>query len=211
MLTFYQDKKEKQAYFELHKVSNGRILTGKPLSKQALNTMLEFVKPDKEKIPRSEGILPTNVLYMNYSGGNRKLVWHTKAQKQMMHFTKMKGIKDGEAWQPALLWVAEDNHLSLFVLDSNRRPTDKSLLYPNRYPNVDSISGSLCVGSAPVEKVQRAQSIEAVMTMWHRIFWDSKFSHATDVAFWKKQIKTKEKYQIKAKPIKTLQTLIREL
>ena len=129
----------------------------------------------------------------------------------MMHFTKGMKIADGEAWQPALLWVAEDNHLSLFVLDSNRRPTDKSLLYPNRYPNVNAKTGSLCVGSAPVEKVLKAQTIEAVMEMWHRIFWDSKFSHATDVAFWKKQIKTKEKYQIKAKPIKTLQNLIREL
>lgn len=210
LLTYYQDRKQKKAYFELHKVVKGKILSGKPLTKEVLSKMLELVSPDKKVVPHCAGLLSTNVLYFNYSKGKRVTVWFTKAQKQTMHFSKGLGIKDGAAWQPPLLWIAKDTNLTIYVLSDNKRPTLKSKLYEAKYPNVSN--GSLCTGTAPKDKLRYANTVEQMMELWHRIFWDSKFSHKSNIEFWKKQIKTGAKYPlVKLKQLTTLEKIIQSL
>lgn len=126
----------------------------------------EFLKP--------QNILSENILHIDPSKDG-SVIWYTKGQKVDLFFSETLGISNGMAQVPPLLWLANKQNLVIFALASDRRPTEKTMLYHAPFFNVYD-SGSVCMGTVDVN-IKNSASIEEFTEAWEKYFFNSYFSH----------------------------------
>jgi PRTRC genetic system protein B len=126
----------------------------------------EFLKP--------QNILSENILHIDPSKDG-SVIWYTKGQKVNLFFSETLGISNGMAHVPALLWFANKQNLVIFALSSDRRPTEKTMLYHAPFFNVYD-SGNVCMGTVDVN-IKNSASIEEFVEAWGNYFFNSYFSH----------------------------------
>lgn len=128
-------------------------------------------------------LIPTNVLAMSFGC----LAWHCPPTRRQMWFQCLDGgRKEGEEKlnkvsgevfpQPHLVFIATPNHLRVFALACQGRPTAATPIYRAPYWNVNQ-QGTLCVGSTRFPSELVPQSILG----WEKAFFKSRFTHATAV------------------------------
>ena len=76
---------------------------------------------------------------------------------------------------PALLFLADKDNLSVFILPSSRRPNQNTRLYEAPFWNV-SKAGRICLPTG-------ARNSFHTMEEWEEIFYRSAFSHSGGAAF----------------------------
>lgn len=69
---------------------------------------------------------------------------------------------------PPLLWLANKQNLVIFALASDRRPTEKTMLYHAPFFNVYD-NGSVCMGTVDVN-IKNSASIEEFTEAWEKYF-----------------------------------------
>lgn len=170
-------KNEDRYYLESHPINaRGEMLEGKPLTQKTLTGIADCIYDNNQGKIKFGGIIPSNLLLSEVqSGGEYKLVWYRPEEQRILHFTNSLEISSGEAWVPAMLYVATRSTLYVFALSSNRRPNEKTVMYRAPFHNV-SDNGAVCLGSAKVAKPQY-YTYENVMQYWDDMFWKSEFSH----------------------------------
>ena len=80
------------------------------------------------------------------------VAWFEPAQERPMFFQTRDTSLDtlhGTFPQPALLWIYKGNHLDVYALAADARPTGETPLYRAPYYNVFD-QGNVCVGSTPL-------------------------------------------------------------
>ena len=132
-----------------------------------------------------------------------------QSQKVKLFFTESLEISNGIAHTPPMLWMASKQHLTVFALTSDKRPTEKQfyiMLLFNVYEN-----GSVCMGTVGVDiKIQHRLRNLSVLG---KAIFNSRFSHLNHnptngncVSIWKNLIDTDKTFpkEILKRPIKPL-------
>lgn len=205
VIVSYTDSKS--YYLELHDYFNagGKVVmgSGKPLTKSSLKKMLAQVTSHDKSIQATvKNMLPTNVLYIDQRIGKHVLIWYQPPSQQLINF-KSAGIKSGTSKVPAMLYAVHDDELTVFALQSNRRPNWKTKLFHSPFFNVYA-DGKVCMGN--VKKPEGIVDIVNAMAAWEKSFWGSEFTHTVwgDAyknleSFWKKRMKSKRRTPFPAK------------
>jgi len=220
-LVFYQtnndtDKQMYVEHFDMDK--NGNPINAHPLTVREANLLVKYLQTDKEKktaFLKPKGILPTNILHINPSE-NGWLLWYTKTQKRQLYFVDSLGIPNGTAQVPAMLWLASKNSLTVFALENNKRPTEKTPLYYAPFFNIYE-KGNVCMGTVSVD-IKNSSSVEEFIQAWEHYFFNSYFSHSLAgnltrkniVNLWKNLVNTDNPFPIEVlrKNNKTLKNLL---
>lgn len=221
-LVIYEAAKDKKEcyveYFDMDK--RGNPINAHPLTvreaqqlAKALNTSTE----DSKAFLKPQGIISSNVLYINPSS-NGFAMWYTKAAKRQLYFIQQLGIDSGIAYVPALLWVANKHKLHIYALSSNSRPTAATTLYHAPFFNVYA-NGNVCMGTVDVD-IKKAASLEEFTAAWEGYFFNSYFSHlmqghnpikGNSVSLWKQLLTTGEPFpkEVLKKNGSTIKNLLR--
>lgn len=220
-LVIYQTKGHGNAtyveHFDMDK--NGNPVNAHPLTEREAKVLARALHTEKDKntvFLKPKGIIPTNILHID-PRGNATVLWYTKAQKAKMYFTQGLGISNGTAQVPALLWFANKRSLTIYALATDRRPTEKTVLYHAPFFNVYD-TGNVCMGTVDVN-IQKSASVEEFIQAWEAYFFNSYFSHLVNehnpingncVNLWKDLINTDRVFpkEVLRKTNKTLKYLL---
>ena len=188
---------------------NGNPINAHPLTVNEAKELAKSLHTEEEKdktFLQSKGILSTNILNIIPSQ-NGSVLWYTQSQERQMYFVKKLEIPNGKAKIPAMLWFANKERLSVFALTSDKRPTEKTLLYYAPFFNVNV-------------HIKNSASVEEFTNAWEDYFFNSYFSHLLDnynpikgncVNLWKRLIETGETFPVGVlkKNDKTLKNVLR--
>lgn len=134
-----------------------------------------------------------------------------------MYFIDILEIPNGTAEIPAMLWHANKQNLTVYALETNRRPTEKTPLYHAPFFNVYD-SGNVCLGTVDVS-IKNSASAEEFIQAWENYFFNSYFSHLINehnpingncVNLWKDLIRTGKAFptEVLKKTNRTLKNLL---
>jgi PRTRC genetic system protein B len=200
-LVFYETKGANSdmyvEHFDMDK--NGNPINAHPLTVKEASLLAKALHTEEEKSKaflKPKGILPTSILQINPSEKST-VIWYTKTQQRQLYFVDGLGISSGKAQVPPMVWSANKNNLCVFALLSQRRPTEKTLLYYAPFFNVYE-NGSVCMGTVNID-IKNSASVEEFTTAWESYFFNSYFSHllgnynpikGNSVTLWKELIDT---------------------
>ncbi|MBB4807170.1 PRTRC genetic system protein B [Chryseobacterium defluvii] len=218
-LVIYQTKDDdKDTYVEHFDMDkDGNPINAHPLSEREAKIFAKSLTTEKEKSKaflKPESILPTHVLYINPTEKG-SVIWYTKAKKVKLFFTESLEIPNGIAHTPPMLWMASKQHLTVFALTSDKRPTEKTVLYHAPFFNVYE-NGSVCMGTVNID-IKNSASVEEFICAWESYFFNSRFSHLNHnptnsncVNLWKELMDTDKIFpkEILKKTNKTLKNLL---
>lgn len=218
-LVIYQTKDDdKDTYVEHFDMDkDGNPINAHPLSEREAKIFAKSLNTEKEKSKaflKPESILPPHVLYINPTEKG-SVIWYTKAQKVKLFFTESLEIPNGIAHTPPMLWMASKQHLTVFALTSDKRPTEKTVLYHAPFFNVYE-NGSVCMGTVGVD-IKNSASVEEFIRAWESYFFNSRFSHLNHnptngncVNLWKELVNTDKTFpkEILKKTNKTLKNIL---
>ena len=202
-------------HFDMDK--NGNLINAHPLSEREAKILAKSLNTEKEKSKaflKPESILPTHVLYINPTEKG-SVIWYTKAKKVKLFFTESLEIPNGVAHTPPMLWMASKQHLTVFALTSDKRPTEKTVLFHAPFFNVYE-NGSVCMGTVNVD-IKNSASVEEFIRAWENYFFNSRFSHLNHnptnsncINLWKELVNTDKTFpkEILKKTNKTLKNLL---
>ena len=146
-----------------------------PLMKQTIVDIMDTMSIDVTDRLQFKGAIPKNIITVRNTPGNTLVAWTTKPQKVKLCFTKSVGLKDMIAPVSAMLWVAKNNSLKVFALQSQRISLkSKGAIKIAPFPNV-STDGSVCWGSGKWPK--GVDCYEDFIKQIELGFWESRFSH----------------------------------
>ena len=205
-------------HFDMDK--NGNPINAHPLTVKEAKVLARALQTEKDKdnaFLKSNGILPTNILYINPNKNKGAVLWYTKAQRRQLYFLSDLYIPNGMAYVPPMIWYANKNSLSVFALASDRRPTEKTPLYFTPFFNSYE-DGKVCMGSVNIN-ITNSASVEEFTKAWEDYFFNSYFSHLLGsnspikgncVTLWKDLIQTGDPFpkEVLKKNNKTLKNLL---
>ena len=205
-------------HFDMDK--NGNPINAHPLTVKEAKVLARALQTEKDKdnaFLKSNGILPTNILYINPNKNKGAVLWYTKAQRRQLYFLSDLYIPNGMAYVPPMIWYANKNSLSVFALASERRPTEKTPLYFTPFFNSYE-DGKVCMGSVNIN-IKNSASVEEFVGAWEDYFFNSYFSHILGrnspikgncVTLWKDLIQTGKPFpkEVLKKNNKTLKNLL---
>lgn len=189
-------------YLESHNINEkGQVLEGKPLLQETIQGVVDMFLDNRSEITNVGGIIPEKlILFMVLPGGNYKIAWYRPAELRQLYFDDPLKIKNGKAYSPALLYVADSKNMSVFALKSNDRPKSTTPLFRAPFHNVND-NGAVCLGNADVKK-PTLMTYQNIMKYWEDLFWLSEFSHLNGATMpttkpldtiWRTLIKGKDK------------------
>jgi len=156
--------------------SNGNPINAYPLTIKEANMLAQSLQTEEEmnrSFLKPKGILQTNILHINPSKGT--VLWYTPAEQRQLYFVKSLDIPNGKAQVPPMLWFANKESLSVYVLGTDRRPTAKTPLYRSPFFNIYE-NGKVCMGTVNID-IQNSASVEEFTEAWETYFFNSYFSH----------------------------------
>ncbi len=169
----YEAEQDQSVYLEQRDIAGGKMGAGRPLSKACITDVIRTLAEDDENIDKGfHGIIPGNLLYADTTTGHTKLVWYNPPQKRTAYLVEALGIPDGDLWVPGIVYMAENNALSVFAFKGK---TPKNRLYRAPFFNIYD-GGKVCLGTAKAKKPSQQTYIEAI-EYWEKLFWTSEFSH----------------------------------
>lgn len=165
----YTDEERNNIYLERRDITNGKMGAGIPLTEECVKDMADLTLNRSRK--ELHGIIPPNMLYADGRKGYEKYVWYEKPQKKMHYYTKDLEIPNGQLYTPALLYIAEQNKLSLYAFCGD---TPEGQLYRAPYFNVSD--SHVCLGNAKLPEVGE-MTYQNIINYWEKMFWQSEFAH----------------------------------
>ncbi len=134
------DEQGLQNYVTLHRIEDGAVLEGKPITKKQLLRLCQSVMP---KLKAKPIYLPPEVLSYNSIDGS-VMVWWRPAGMQTIFFSKEMKIKSGKAPLPPLVFIFTQGSIRTVALKKDRRPDPETDVYFTPFYNDG------CMGNAKV-------------------------------------------------------------
>ena len=133
-----------RSYVETHKIENGKMLGGKPISVGAIRDLKTLIDSlDIKTHDSMKGYLGKNMLYIDSDKIKPKMVWWTDKKKHRLNFSKSIDIPAREMEVPKLVWVYTANGTSVYAVKGTGI---NSKLYNAPFYNV-SEDGGICFGN----------------------------------------------------------------
>lgn len=165
----YADEKRNNIYLERRDITNGKMGAGIPLTEECMKDIANLtLNRTRQEL---HGVIPSNMLYADGRKGYEKYIWYEKPQKKMHFFSKSLEIPNREFYTPSLLYVVEQNSLSLYAFHGDY--PDKQL-YQAPYFNVSPTY--VCLGNSKLPDLEEL-TYQNIIDYWETLFWKSEFSH----------------------------------
>jgi PRTRC genetic system protein B len=162
----------KEHYLELRNIGdNGMMGAGKPVSVAFIRSLTENFSVKSTSVPHGE--IPNVMRFADTR--DEKYIWHRPPCRKYMFFKKDLNIPNGIYCIPGLVWMVKRETLYLFAYTA-KRLTLKTQLYAAPFFNVNSSSGSVCLGNARLQKPEILNFLN-FLTFWEDKFFLSEFSH----------------------------------
>lgn len=162
-------------YFEAHKIIDGRLGPGSPLSETSLQEMVKKFERKQHDIPWSGGLMPENILFLDQRQTKISMAWYNPPMKRPMYFSKDLEISDGTMWLPGLIFHCGKDGLSVIAFTGSK-PNPEHHWYQPPFFNTSSNHGLICMGSA-VFKMPKDPTYTKIQAEWERLFFGSVFTH----------------------------------
>lgn len=178
-LVIYQSSgRKKECFVEAYDFSaENTMINAHPLSLRESQKLGKILSSSLEKTNHCfepVGVLPTNVLYVS-SREDGMAVWYTPAGKRELLFRESLKIASQAYHLPALLWKATKDHLYIYALKANKRPTGKTQLFQAPFFNIHD-TGQVCMGTVDIT-LDDVDNLQDLITSWENYFFNSHFSH----------------------------------
>jgi PRTRC genetic system protein B len=134
------DEQDLQNYVTIHRIEDGSVREGKPITKKQLLRLCQSVMP---KLKAKPIYLPSEVLSYNTIDGS-VMVWWRPAGIQTLFFSKEMKIRSGKAPLPPLVFIFNQGSLRTVALKEDRRPDPETDVYFTPFYNDG------CMGNARV-------------------------------------------------------------
>ena len=151
-LIFYiteNDTGNESYYIETHRIRNGRMGAGAPISKQCISDIASSFSCELSITPH--GRIPENLLFADNRIGFQKYIWYN--------------------YVPGVLYVASNEKLDVYAFKGDK-PENK--LY--KAPFFNTTDGSVCLGSTKIEYPINP-SYPDILDYWEKMFWLTEFTH----------------------------------
>lgn len=171
-LVFYvadDDTGNEGYYIETHRIRNGRMGAGAPISRQCISDIASSFSCELSVAPH--GRIPGNLLFADGRPGHEKYIWYNPPRRRHMFFAKQLSIPSGQYHVPGIVYVASGDRLDVHAFKGDK-PEDK--LY--KAPFFNTTDGSVCLGSSKMAYPANP-SFEGVMDYWEKMFWLTEFTH----------------------------------
>lgn len=171
-LIFYiteNDTGNESYYIETHRIRNGRMGAGAPISKQCISDIASSFSCELSITPH--GRIPENLLFADNRIGFQKYIWYNSPRKRHMFFAKQLSIPSREYYVPGVLYVASNEKLDVYAFKGDK-PENK--LY--KAPFFNTTDGSVCLGSTKIEYPINP-SYPDILDYWEKMFWLTEFTH----------------------------------
>ena len=173
IIVYQEEEGSHSTYLEQRDIVAGKMGAGRPLSKKCIAEIITALAEDNDEIEKGfHGVIPKTLIYADTTTGHTKLVWYNPPSERNMFFVEALGIPEGKIKLPGILYVVENNTLSVFAF-KGKSPNNR--LYNAPFFNIYQ-NGKVCLGSAKAKKPSRLTYVEAI-EYWEKLFWSSEFSH----------------------------------
>lgn len=152
-------------YAEFHKIKDGKLSIGSPVTRELLGHFKEIIS-NEDTIKSMNGLIPSNLLYINTSSFDFKMIWVSEQQERHLIFNNFKGY----AIVPKMVWSLKNNELSVFFI---KQKGATAILYKPIFPNCNS-SGVVCFGN--VDYKPKSCVFQEVIDKIERSFFNSVFT-----------------------------------
>ena len=199
---------QKQVYIESYDIGkDGYPVNAHPLTVRECSQLAKVLDSSdemKRSFLKPEGLLPSNVIYIN-PDHDGFAVWHTPARQEQLYFTDTLGIPNGMASLPALLWKAGKDTLHIYALTDCNCINEQTVLYHAPFFNIYT-EGKVCMGTVSV-KIDSDCRLEEFINLWQQYFFTSYFSHLFQghnpvkgniVQLWQGLVETHKLFPVKA-------------
>lgn len=156
-------------YVETHRIRNGRMGAGAPISKQCISDIASSFSCELSITPH--GRIPGNLLFADNRLGHQKYIWYNPPRKRHMFFAKQLSIPNGEYYVPGVVYAVSNGNLNVCAF-KGEKPEDKLFTAPF----FNTTDGRVCLGSAKIEYPHNP-SFEDIMVYWEKLFWLTEFTH----------------------------------
>ena len=161
-------------YLESHKIFNGQMGPGQPVSESFVQEIAERVRmKDRGPVPYSGGLMPKNIIYLDQRTNRFEMLWYMSPRKVFIRFDKALKLKSGEMYIPGLIYHCKGDDLNVFAV--KRPPSNKAILFRAPLFNTDR-NGSVCMGTAKAEYPE-FPTYESIMKYWDIMLFGADFSH----------------------------------
>lgn len=163
-------------YLEIRRIEQRgdtfKMAEGRPVSKDTLKKLVTSTV-ESTKL-ECDGMLPRNLLYMDNSAVDHKLIWHYESKVAYMHFDKRTKVPSGEVKLPDLIFVGGGGSLKVYVVfDVVDGLNEDTELYIAPFPNTTD-RGDICLGFT--KKGFHPRSIQEAMQRYEQIFFKTVFT-----------------------------------
>jgi len=166
------EQSERSYYLEEREIRKGKMGVGKPLTSNMLASIISKVQHSAKQLDTGLcGAVPHNVLYCDTRVGRDKLVWYNGPEEHYVYFSKSLNIPNGKMKVPGLLYVVNNNRLSLYAF-KGKKPTKDLYMAPFMNTSTEYV----CLGNAKIKKPTE-RTFSNVIAYWENMFWKSEFSH----------------------------------
>lgn len=202
VLVVYTNHETSKNYIEIHDVKDGKTKEGRPLKKSTLHDLLLLCSDASEDKVPFRGLMSDQILYYNCNSFAPVLVWFEPACIRYLNFEDNDGgIKSGRAVVPSVIFSLNKKDLYVFATkyESRSEIKEDDQLYHLPLPNIYD-DARVCMGSVDMDIPANINSVESMVELFSKRFWDSNFTdfHIKQpikirnvYEFWKGQIKNK--------------------
>jgi len=138
-----------------------------------LRDLVSTIKAENFDALQFKSIIPSNVLYFKSVDETPSIVWYRESETRMLHFKEDMELKTGNYILPKLIFMLNDNDLSVFRI-TDEVITEKTALYLLPLPNIHDDS-TVCLGSGG-KRQRQSKSLEDVIHKYEELFYHTRFN-----------------------------------
>lgn len=154
-----------KSYITVHRIQNGAICEGRPVSRQSLVSLCRLAMPS---LKADTEYIPENVLA--YAPLNNTLIWWMPEGTRTLFYSKEMKIKSGKAPIPPLVFYYYNRVIRVFAIRDNKRPSPETEIYHAPFFN------GTCMGNVSIPERAKPSDIPRLESL----YFDSEFTgHST--------------------------------
>jgi PRTRC genetic system protein B len=169
-----QTKRENEFYLEtrdIKRIKDKYVFSAAvPMSEKVIAELGQACLKSKFRNMHFAGLIPEHILFASNKEGQTVVVWYRKAMKRVLNLSGTVGFgTEINVHLPATLYVAANDKLYIFALDSDNRPTGDTRLYHAPFFNIYA-KGDVCLGTARIGRV-KAKTFEGEASRYEKAFY----------------------------------------
>ena len=185
VLVAYKSRESDKYYLEESDLIDGEVTGYRPASIESIKSLFSSVMAADTGYVNCGDLFPKNVLHLNITGGDFRVVWWRKVSLQLLKFDKALKIPNIKIKVPGMIYDAKRSNCKVYAHKRNT-VTAKTIIFEAPYMNIMG-DDSVCFGSTKID-IPAITSLEEIMYQYEKAFWGSEFtdSGSTDtLKMWK--------------------------